>query len=282
MTRQRVPLAASRRRRTDTIAPTSDAHGDRETVSLARALSKLGYASRTVATGLILDGRVRVDGKPARNPNKRVDLRARIEVDGRRVAEVQKRYVMLNKPRGLITTARDERGRPTVYGCLKESDRTLSPVGRLDQASEGLLLFTNDTHWAHCILDPRVHLPKVYHVQIDRRVDARTLAVLAGYAAPLDGSAPAPVKVSVLREGTRNCWLEIVLHEGRNRQIRRLMERADLEVLRLVRVAIGPLRLGTLAKGATRILRADEIAALCATPLTGQRLGHTARKVAHA
>lgn len=170
---------------------------------------------------------------------------------------------MLNKPRGLVTTAADEKGRPTVFECLKGAGLPrVVPVGRLDMASEGLLLFTNDTRWADRLLDPRSRLPRVYHVQIDPRPDpALCHALTEGMAAP-GGGRLAARSARVLRMGTRTGWLEVVLEEGRNREVRRLVEARGLAVRRLVRVAFGPLTLGDLAKGAWRPLAAAELDAL--------------------
>jgi len=230
---------------------------------LARALSKLGVASRTEAAVLIEAGRVTVNGRPAPDPKQRVDMgRDTLALDGRRLSAQPRRYLALNKPRGLITTARDERDRPTVYQCLSDDDRRLSPVGRLDKASEGLLLFTNDTRWAHVILDPARHLPKTYHVQLDRVPAAPELARLRTGIEIEPGLVTRPAQVEILRSGGKTCWLEVTLHEGLNRQIRRMIEAIDAQVLRLVRVRIGPIELGDLAKGASRPLTPTELSAL--------------------
>jgi 23S rRNA pseudouridine2605 synthase len=240
---------------------------DAPRVSLARALSKLGHCSRAQGETLVTQGRVRVDGVVRREPSFRVDpARAVIEVDGRRVVARRTVYVALNKPRGLVTTRDDPRERATVYACLDAAlrDGTLpfvSPVGRLDKASEGLLLFTNDTRWASRLLDPSSHVDKTYHVQIDRVPDDALLAALVA-GVDDDGERLSVVSVRVLRHGTRTGWLEIVLDEGRNRHIRRLLAAQDVEVLRLVRVAIGPLALGDLPKGAWRHLTPAEVRSL--------------------
>ena len=172
---------------------------------------------------------------------------------------------MLNKPRGLVTTARDERGRATVYDCLAGTGLPwLAPVGRLDKASEGLLLLTNDSEWAARITDPSRHLDKEYHVQIDHVADADLLGRITRESAEGDAGGDPPLaslrakEARLLRHGDKNSWLEITLDEGKNRQIRRLLESVGVQVLRLVRVAIGPLALGDLKKGASRRLTADE------------------------
>jgi 23S rRNA pseudouridine2605 synthase len=232
-------------------------------VSLPRALSKLGLCSRSQGERLVLDGRVRVDGRVVRDPAHRVDpARARLTVDDAAVRAERKVYLALNKPRGLVTTRDDPQGRPTVYACLADASLPfVSPVGRLDRASEGLLLFTNDTRWAQRLLDPASHVDKTYHVQIDRLPDDALLARLRA-GVDDDGERLAVKAARVLRAGTRTGWLEIVLDEGRNRHIRRLLGALGAEVLRLVRVAVGPVALGDLAKGAVRELTAAERRAL--------------------
>jgi 23S rRNA pseudouridine2605 synthase len=167
----------------------------------------------------------------------------------------------LNKPRGLVTTASDEKGRATVFQCLPETQGHLCAVGRLDQASEGLLLFTNDTGWADGITDPRSGLEKVYHVQVDRLVEDPRLRDLET-GTVVDGEHLAVRHARVLRRGERHCWLELVVTEGRNRHLRRLLGAFDMEVLRLVRVAIGGVELGSLAKGQSRSLTKAETEAL--------------------
>jgi 23S rRNA pseudouridine2605 synthase len=232
--------------------------------SLARALSKLGVCSRSTAQTLIEAERVRVNGRIEKKGHASVlPDRDRIEVDGRRVSSPQKTYLMLNKPRGLVTTASDEKSRRTVYDCFSGSDFPwLSPVGRLDKASEGLLLFTNDTRWAAAILDPEARLDKTYHVQVKGLIDDEILErMMAGAVAP-EGDFLRAKRASLLRRGARGGWLEVVLDEGRNRHIRRLLNSLGIEVIRLLRVAIGPLPLGELAKGAHRRLTTEEVKAL--------------------
>jgi 23S rRNA pseudouridine2605 synthase len=241
-------------------------------VSLPRALSKLGFCSRTQAEALIMEGRVRVDGRVVRNATARVDPgRARISVDGRPVVAERKVYLMLNKPRGLVTTRDDPQERATVYDCLEGIELPfVAPVGRLDKASEGLLLMTNDTRWAQRVLDPASNVEKVYHVQIDRMPDDAMLARLqAGMV--LDGERLVAKSASLLRAGARKAWLEIVLSEGRNRQIRRLLDAVDAEVLRLVRIDVGGVRLGDLPRGAVRHLTPAEKAMLDVPVQTASR-----------
>lgn len=230
---------------------------------LARALSRLGLCSRTEAARWVAAGRVRVDGHIVRDPEfPTIAGRSHIEVDGLAEAAAARRYVMLNKPRGLVTSTADERGRDTIYRCLQGAELPwLAPVGRLDKASEGLLLMSNDPAWAAAITDPASGPDKTYHVQVDAIPDAALLAALE-HGRQLDGQALRAASARLLRTGTRNAWLEIILDEGRNRQIRRLLQAFDLATLRLVRVAIGPLALGALAKGAWRELTPEEVRAL--------------------
>ena len=212
---------------------------------------------------MVREGRVRLDGRVVRDPEHPADVQgANIEVDGVAAIAAAPRYLMLNKPRGLVTTLRDERGRDTVYRCLDGIGIAhIAPVGRLDKASEGLLLFTNDPKWAARLTDPATGPDKTYHVQVDCIPDGADLdAMRAGVES--DGMTLTAKSASLLRAGDKHAWLEIVLDEGRNRQIRRLLAALDIGVLRLVRVAIGTLQLGELAKGQWRELTEAEVAAL--------------------
>jgi 23S rRNA pseudouridine2605 synthase len=226
---------------------------------LARALSKLGYCSRSAARRLIEQGQVRVNGRTVRVPTAPVRLgKDDITVDGKAVGRSEPLYLMLNKPRGIVTTAKDERGRQTVYSLVPEYRQWLAPVGRLDKASEGLLLLTNDSEWAGRIAAPESHLAKTYHVQIRALADdALVRSLTLGVRVP-EGERLKARHARILRQGQKNCWLEIVLDEGKNRQIRRMFAVLGVEVLRLLRTAIGPLQLGDLPKGATRELTTDE------------------------
>jgi 23S rRNA pseudouridine2605 synthase len=226
---------------------------------LARTLSKLGYCSRSAAGRLIEQGHVRVNGRLVRNPDAPVRAgKDQISINGEIIKAADRVYSMLNKPRGIVTTASDDKGRETVYSLLPRDLQWLAPVGRLDKASEGLLLFTNDSAWAAGITDPANHLDKTYHVQIAALGDEGLLRALA--KGVLQGGEMLKAKrARLLRTGVKNCWLEIVLDEGKNRQIRRMFSVLGIEVLRLIRVAIGSLQLGGLPKGATRELTLDEV-----------------------
>jgi 23S rRNA pseudouridine2605 synthase len=230
---------------------------------VARVISKLGLGSRTQAAQWVREGRVRVNGQVVRDPELAVRQGLdRIDVDGHAAARAKRVALMLNKPRGLVTTARDEQGRATVYSCFADAALPwLAPIGRLDKASEGLLLFCNDPVWAAGITDPNSGPPKTYHVQIDRLADAALLKDLE-QGVVTNGERLTVRSARCLRSGEKNAWLEITLDEGRNRQIRRLLEAFNVSVLRLVRVAIGRLLLGELAKGQWRMLTQQEMDSL--------------------
>jgi 23S rRNA pseudouridine2605 synthase len=231
-------------------------------VGLARALSKLGFCSRSQAAKLIRAGRVRLNGATRSDPEAPVRLeRDRIEVDRKDVRREARIYLALNKPRGVVTTASDEKGRQTVYSLLGGGLPWVGPVGRLDQASEGLLLLTNDSEWAARISDPSWHLDKTYHVQVGGLAD-QALADQLRRGVIAEGELLRAKRARVLRRGEKNAWLEIILDEGKNRQIRRMLGHLGIEVLRLIRVAIGPMALGRLGKGECRPLTTVEKAAL--------------------
>lgn len=231
-------------------------------IGLARALSKLGYCSRSQAAELIRQGQVRLNSKLSRDPETPVRLELdKIEIDERPIESARKVYLLMNKPRGLVTTASDEKGRETIYSILQQSGERLpwvAPIGRLDKASEGLLLLTNDSEWGARVAAPETHLEKTYHLQISTVADVHFISSLTHGVKTKEGEVLTVTRCSLLRSGEKNCWLEITLDEGKNRQIRRMIESLGAEVLRLVRVAIGPLGLSTLAKGTYRHLRPDE------------------------
>jgi len=226
----------------------------------------MGYCSRSQASALIRAGRVTQNGRTVRDPESPVRLpQDRIAVDGSPLNQAPAIYLVMNKPRGVLTTASDEKGRETVYDLIEPHLPWAGPVGRLDKASEGLLLLTNDSEWAAKITDPASHLDKKYHVQVNRVADADLLArIVQGCSSdgkPIDGNPGEDLRARqarILRHGDKNSWLEITLDEGKNRQIRRLLETLDVQVLRLVRVSVGPLELGDLKKGAVRRLTAEE------------------------
>jgi len=228
---------------------------------IARILSKRGVCSRTQAAEWVRAGRVSIGGRVVRDPEyPTAPDRDDIAIDGNAIAATAPVYLMLNKPRGLVTTASDERGRDTVYRCFDGATTPsgaplpwIAPVGRLDKASEGLLLFANDPQWAARITDPQTGPAKTYRVQIDQIPDADLLAALCRGIDDA-GERLSAVSATLLRAGEKNAWVEIVLDEGRNRQIRRLLDAFDIATLRLIRVAIGGLALGDLPKGQWRAL----------------------------
>ena len=235
-------------------------------VGLARALSKLGFCSRSQAFDLIREGKVTLNGARPTNPSTPVRLGVdRIQVEDHHIVAVEKLYFLLNKPRGIVTTASDEKGRDTVYSLLPKNLRRLAPVGRLDKASEGMLLLTNDSEWAARITDPATHVDKTYHVQINALAGQPLINALLRGIETQKGETLRAKRVSLLRTGEKNSWVELVLDEGKNRQIRRMFDALSIEVLRLIRVAIGALRLGALPKGKHRPLHPDEIARLDGT-----------------
>ena len=232
-------------------------------IGLARALSKRGYCSRSKAFDLIRAGRVTLNDGICRDPEAPVHSdHDRIKVDGEELAAQPKLYLMLNKPRGVVTTASDEKGRETVYARLDEHFPWVAPVGRLDKASEGLLLLTNDSEWAARVLAPETHLDKTYHVHIGAVADGALVESITKGTRIDDGNLLRAKGVQILRGGAKNTWLEIVLDEGKNRQIRRMLSQLGINVLRLLRVAIGPVQLGDLPKGASRPLTDTERLAL--------------------
>lgn len=236
---------------------------NRARISLARALSKLGYTSRSAAVPLITGGHVRVNGAVQRDPNQRIDIeRDKVAVDDKRIQKAANVYVMLNKPRGIVTTRSDEQGRDTVFSFLEAGGFPyLTPVGRLDKDSQGLLLFSNDTRWANRITAPESHVDKTYRVEIGAVADEELIqALITGV---IDGGDHLAAKrARIQRTAETTSWIEIVLDEGKNRQIRRMLERLEVTVLTLKRVAIGKVKLGGLGEGKFRELTAGERKAL--------------------
>lgn len=206
-----------------------------------------------------------LNGDVRHDPETPVSLEHdRISIDGETVQAEHKIYLAMNKPRGLVTTASDEKGRETVYSLLLNSGERLpwiAPVGRLDKATEGLLLLTNDSEWANRVSAPETHLEKTYHVQLGAVANEDLIQKIVR-GVKVDGEVLRGRKCRLVRSGEKNSWIEVTLDEGKNRQIRRMLDTLRIEVLRLVRISIGPLELGKLAKGTYRHLTAQEKSAI--------------------
>lgn len=230
--------------------------------TLERVFSKAGLGSRTEARSAIHAGRVRVNGRVVENPDHWVDLdRDKITVDGKRLAKAERTYLLLYKPKGYITTHRDPEGRPTVYDLIGDAGRWVTPVGRLDLDTSGLLILTNDTHFADRVTSPEFKVPKTYEVKASNRLTDEQLDQLRNGVQLSDGPT-RPALVRRLRDVGKYTHLEIIITEGRNRQVRRMLEAVDSKVLKLVRTAIGPVRIGGLQVGKWRPLEQAELRAL--------------------
>jgi 23S rRNA pseudouridine2605 synthase len=228
-------------------------------VSLERALSKLGLASRTEARALIREGRVVVDGRPAADPLQPVvPETARIEIDGRPAVRPRPRTILLHKPRGVVTTRSDPEGRPTVYTCLDGLTDHLVPIGRLDTATTGLLLLTNDTRLADRITDPANAIPRVYLVTVRGELNDATARRLEEGIEDA-GEHLSAKTVTIRKRSGRETHLILELTEGKNREIRRLLAAVGHEVTRLKRVSFGGLELGDLQPGRWREVTEDEL-----------------------
>lgn len=231
------------------------------TVSLERALSKLGLASRSQARALIIAGRVTIDGKTALNPTQRiVPERVTIAIDGKSGDRAAALTIVLHKPRGYVTTRSDPDGRTTVYDLLDDVPSRVVPVGRLDLATSGLLLLTNDTQFANWLSDPVSGVDRVYLVTVEGRVHDDTVATLVAGVEDEEQFLFA-ASVVVRKASSRESHLTITLREGKNREIRRMMKAAGHPVTQLRRVQFGGLELGTLAPGQWRAISSDELAA---------------------
>jgi len=230
--------------------------------TLERVFSKSGAASRTDARSWIGAGRVRVNGRLVQNPDHWVDMdRDRITLDGKPLRSAGKLYLLLYKPKGYLTTYRDPEGRPTVYDLIADAGAWLSPVGRLDLDTSGLLLMTNDTDLAERITNPEHKVPKTYQVKAATLLTDEQLEQLRRGVQLSDGPT-RPAQVTRVRDSAKFTFLEMTISEGRNRQVRRMLEAVDSKVLKLVRTAIGPLRIGDLPIGKWRMLTPDEVKAL--------------------
>jgi len=222
--------------------------------TLERVLSKAGLGSRTEARKWIVEGRVRVNGRKVTDPDQWIDLeRDRVVFDGKPVRKPERIYLLLYKPKGYLTTYRDPQGRPTIYDLLKR-DAYLFPVGRLDLDTSGLLILTNDTAFAERLTNPDYKVPKTYLVKASKHLTDAELDLLRRGVEIRDGAT----RPAIVNRLTANKF-EITITEGRNRQVRRMVEALGAKVLKLVRVAIGPIRIGDLKIGETRELTSKEV-----------------------
>jgi len=234
-----------------------------EKVRIQKLISESGACSRRKAEELISQGRVKVGGRACKLGDKALptDL---ITIDGEPIKQVKKRrlyYIMMHKPRGYVTTMSDELDRKNVCELLKDLPDRVYPIGRLDRNSEGLLLFTNDGAFANDIMHPSKHISKTYRVTVRPDINDDQLVSLSS-GIEIDGRMTAPANVIVLDKQPGRVVLQITIHEGRNRQIRKMCEAVGLEVARLKRTAVGPLKLGMLQPGEYRELKQDELRAL--------------------
>ncbi len=232
--------------------------GDRPLKTLERVLSKAGVGSRSEARRWIGAGRVKVNGRVEGDPNRWVDLeRDRITLDDKPLEQAESTYLLLHKPTGYLTTYRDPEGRKTIYDLLPDRDRYLFPVGRLDMDTSGLLILTNDTAFAERLTNPEYHVPKTYRVKASKPLSDEELDRLRNGLELRDGPT-RPATVNRLGPAT----FEITITEGRNRQVRRMVEALEAKVVKLVRIAIGEVVVGELGVGETRTLTAEEVRAL--------------------
>jgi 23S rRNA pseudouridine2605 synthase len=235
---------------------------ERRLKTLDRVLSKLGVCSRTESREWIEQGRLQVNGQTIRDPEQWVDLdRDRIALDGKPVRAEQKTYLALNKPKGYLTSYTDPDGRKTIYDLLKAFDQWVFPVGRLDLDTSGLLLLTNDSEFAEHITSPEHHVAKTYLVKSSVLLSDEQLRRLRD-GIELNDGLTRPAQVRRVRDSEKYTFLEITITEGRNRQVRRMVEALGATVLKLVRVSIGSLRIGTLQIGQWRTLTPDEVRVL--------------------
>jgi 23S rRNA pseudouridine2605 synthase len=250
--------------------------------TLERVLSKAGVGSRTEARAWIARGRVKVNGKVVRDPDQWVDMqRDRVRLDDEPLQARERVYVLLYKPTGYLTTYKDPKGRPTVYELLAGVGTFVSPVGRLDLDTSGLLLMTNDTQFAERVTNPASHVPKTYLVKASPALTDAQLQQLRDGIELADGMT-RPAVVTRLRESSKYTHFEITLTEGRNRQVRRMVEALAARVLKLVRVKIGPVAIGSLPIGKWRLLTRSELAAFKVDAKHGGRLPPpSARPPAH-
>lgn len=248
---------------TGLISRTEKALKDKRVLkTLDRVISKAGLGSRSEARSWIGRGRVAVNGKVIQTPDHWVDMaRDKISIDGKPLAKAEKRYILLYKPKGYLTTYKDPEGRPTVYDLIGDIDQFVGTVGRLDLDTSGLLLLTNDNALAEALTNPERHVPKTYLVKAAGLLTDSQLKNLADGVALSDGMT-RPAAVRRQRDSEKYTFLEITITEGRNRQVRRMLEAVESKVLKLVRISLGPLTLEGLQIGKWRNLTVAEVTAL--------------------
>jgi 23S rRNA pseudouridine2605 synthase len=233
--------------------------GNRPLKTLERVLSKAGLGSRTEARKWIGTGRVRVNGKLIQTPDHWVDLeRDKVTLDSKPIRMRERIYLLLYKPAGYLTTYKDPEGRPTVYDLIRDVGEWMVPVGRLDQDTSGLLLLTNDTRLVESVANPEHKVPKTYLVKASTLVSNQQLEKLR-HGVVLEDGPTQPAVVTRVRDSAKYSFFEITIHEGRNRQVRRMVEAIGSRVLKLVRTGIGGLRIGELPIGKHRELTAAEV-----------------------
>ena len=236
--------------------------GHKRVKTLERVISKAGLGSRTDARDWIGSGRVRINGRTEQDPDHWVDLdKDRITLDGKPLRAAAKTYILLYKPKGYLTTWRDPEGRPTVYQLIEDAGTWLSPVGRLDLDTSGLLVMTNDNQFAERLTNPDHKVPKTYQIKTATLLNEEQIERLRTGVELSDGPT-RPAAVTRLRDAGRHTFLEMTITEGRNRQVRRMLEAVDSKVLKLVRTAIGGVRIGDLPIGKWRKLTTEEVQAL--------------------
>jgi pseudouridine synthase len=234
------------------------APANRPLKTLERILSKAGLGSRTDARKWIGAGRVRVNGKLIRTPDHWVDpQRDSVTIDGKPIRAPEKIYLLLYKPKGYLTTHKDPQGRRTIYDLIQDAGEWLVPVGRLDLDTSGLLLLTNDTAFVERVANPEYKIPKTYLVKASTLIADEQLQQLRQGVLLADGPTQ-PALVKRIRDSAKYSFFEITIHEGRNRQVRRMVEAIGSQVLKLVRTGIGDLRIGALQIGKHRELTAQE------------------------
>jgi 23S rRNA pseudouridine2605 synthase len=235
----------------------------KSTMTLDRVLSHFGVGSRTVAREAISAGRMKVNGRTVRDPDVWVNPdRDTLQLDGQRLKPARKRYLLFYKPKGVITSHGDPDGRETIYKYLGEAEKWVAPVGRLDKDTSGLLLLTNDTHFADFITSPESDVPKTYLVKTNTLLSEEVITRLNAGVEMKRGDFAKPLHVGRREDRGKYTWLDVVLTEGKNREVRRMIEAVGFKVLKLVRTHIGPLTLEGLQVGKWRELTSREVASL--------------------